>query len=254
MVVARTLVRQTGFMQDPIDPNPGSHWKCAAEIADATGTYCSPECAQQPGPMLLIVPVALRLVRVPGWWSCRRHIRLVNPIAGVRHARSDFVRRANAVRPITYLAALASTLIMGSPRHHPIVIRERASVCLTSPSASMISCFTMSRVCRGHSKERPNVPPSLVHLSQAPQGFCPSRGKAGFFGNTALLDEGCPDRSGECFKANAWAVGGIRFAKLFLPPGYLMYQNRGLRSGLSPMTQENSHGRSQATIHHRRRF
>ena len=30
-----------------------------------------------------------------------------------------------------------------------------------------------------------------------------------------LLDEGRPDHSGECFKANAWAVGGIRFAKLF---------------------------------------
>ena len=189
-----------------------------------------------------------------GWWSCRRHIRLVNPIASVCHARSHFVRRANAVRPITDLAALDSTLIMGSPRHYPIVITERASVCLTSPSASMISCFTMSRVCRGHSKERPNVPPSLVHLSQAPQGFCPSRGKAGFLGNTALLDEGRPDRSGECFKANAWAVGGIRFAKVFLPPGYLMYQNRDLRSGLSPITQENSHGRSQATIHRRRRF
>ena len=74
-----------------------------------------------------------------GWWPCRRHIRLVNPIASVRHARSHFVRRANAVRPITDLAALDSTLIMGSPRHHPIVITERASVCLTWPSASMIS-------------------------------------------------------------------------------------------------------------------
>ena len=43
VVVARTFIRQTGFVQDPIDPNPSSHWKCAAEIADATGTYCSPE-------------------------------------------------------------------------------------------------------------------------------------------------------------------------------------------------------------------
>ena len=153
--------------------------------------------------MLLIVPIAFRLVGVPGRWPCRRHIRLVNPIASVRHARSHLVRRANAVRPITYLAALDSMLIMGSPRHHPIVITERAAVCLTSLSASMISCFTMSRVCRGRSKERPKVPPRLVHLSQAPQGFCPSRGKAGFFGNTALLDEGRPDRSGECFKVSA---------------------------------------------------
>jgi hypothetical protein len=162
VVVARTFIRQTGFVQDPIDPNPSSHWKCAAEIADAAGTYCSPEGAQQPGPMILIVPIALRLVRVPGWWSCRRHIRLVNPIASVRHTRSDFVRRANAVRPITDLAALDSTLIMGPPRHHPIVITERASVCLTWPSASMISYYT-SRVCRGHSKERPKVPPSFQH-------------------------------------------------------------------------------------------
>jgi len=113
--------------------------------------------------MLLIVPIALRLVRVPGWWSCRRHIRLVNPIASVRHARSHFVRRANAVRPITDLAALDSMLIMRSPRHHPIVIRERASVCLTSPSASMSSYFNMTSACRGHSKERPKVPPSLRH-------------------------------------------------------------------------------------------
>jgi hypothetical protein len=213
VVVARTFIRQTGFVQDPIDPNPSSHWKRAAKIANTTGTYCSPERAQQPGPMLLIVPIALRLVRVPGWWSCRRHIRLVNPIASVRQARSDFVRRANAVRPTTDLAALDSTLIMGSPRHHPIVITERAAVCLTWPSASMISYFAMSSACRGHSRERPKVPPRLIHLSQAPQGFCPSRGKAGFFGNTALLDEGRPDRSGECFKANAWAVGGIRFAE-----------------------------------------
>jgi len=174
VVVARTFIRQTGFVQDSIDPNPGSHWKCAAEIADATGTYCSPERAQQPAPMLLIVPIALRLVRVPGWWSRRRHIRLVNPIASVRHARSDFVRRANAIRPITYLAALDSTLIMGSPRHHPIVITERAAVCLTSPSASMISYFTMSRVCRGHSRERPKAPPSFQHLEVLPS-FSPIR-------------------------------------------------------------------------------
>src|SRR5208337_2926310 len=39
---------------------------------------------------------------------------------------------------------------------------ERAVVCLTSPSAGMISYFT-SRVCRGHSKERPKVPASLRH-------------------------------------------------------------------------------------------
>ncbi len=163
MVVAHSFIRQTGFVQDSIDPSPSSHWKCAAEIADATGTYCSSESAQQPGPMLLVVPIAFRLVRVPGWWSCRRHIRLVNPIASVRHARSDFVRRANAVRPITYQAALDSMLIMGSPRHHPIVITERAAVCLTWPSASVISYFTMSRVCRRYSKERPKVPASLRH-------------------------------------------------------------------------------------------
>ncbi len=145
VVVARTLIRQTGFVQDSIDPSPSSHWKCAAEIADATATYCSPERTQEPRPMLLIVPIALRLVRVPGRWPCRRHIRLVNPIARVRHARSDLVRRANAVRPITDLATLDSTLIKRSPRHYPIVITERASVCLTSPSASVISYFTMIR-------------------------------------------------------------------------------------------------------------
>src|SRR5208337_1539684 len=163
VVVARTFIRQTGFVQDSIDPNPSAHWKCAAEIADATCTYCSPERPQQPGPMLLIVPIALRLVRAPGWRSCRRHISLMNPIASVRHARSDFVRRANAVRPITDLAALDSTLIMGSPRHHPIVITHRAAVCLTWPSASMISYFTISRVCPGHSRERPKAPPSFQH-------------------------------------------------------------------------------------------
>ncbi len=52
--------------------------------------------------------------------------------ASVHDARSDFVRRANAVRPITtYLATPDSMLIMGSPKHHPIVITERAPVCLT---------------------------------------------------------------------------------------------------------------------------
>ena len=142
--------------------------------------------------MLLIVPIALRLVRVPGWWSCRRHIRLVNPIASVRHARSHFVRRANAVRPITDLAALDSTLIMGSPRHHPIVITERAAVCLTWPSASMISYFTMSRVCRGHSRERPKVPPRLRHPEML-LSFSPIRaGRKGWMAPFGTLQETHP--------------------------------------------------------------
>ena len=108
-------------MQNSVDPHPRTTRKTTAETPDTPCPDRLPERVKQSRPISDIVYIALGLICPPCWRPGRRRIGLVNRVSGVRDSRSHFVRRTDAVRPITDAATLDAALECRSPCHTNII-------------------------------------------------------------------------------------------------------------------------------------
>ncbi len=128
MVVARASRGQTSFVQNVVDPDPGARREGPAKLTDNARADCDPKRGQQPGPLLLSISVAFRLVGSKRRWPCWGWIRLVDRIAGISDAVRNLSGRTNAVRPVHDAATLDTALVLRSSWHCPIVTMARTSV------------------------------------------------------------------------------------------------------------------------------